>query len=63
MQFIDLHTQYTALKKDINENIQHVLENAQYIGGVQVKELEHKLAEYVGRAHCITCGNGTDALQ
>ncbi len=25
-------------------------------------ELEGKLAEYVGVKHCITCGNGTDAL-
>jgi len=27
-----------------------------------VKELEDKLAAYVGMKHCITCGNGTDAL-
>ena len=25
-------------------------------------EIEDKLAEYVGVRHCITCGNGTDAL-
>ena len=28
-----------------------------------MKELEEKLAAYVGRKHCITCANGTDALQ
>ena len=27
-----------------------------------VSELEEMLAEYVGVKHCITCGNGTDAL-
>lgn len=63
MQFIDLKAQYRALKDEINENIQAVLEAGQYIGGPQVKELEQKLAEYVGRKHCITCANGTDALQ
>ncbi|KAB0642418.1 DegT/DnrJ/EryC1/StrS family aminotransferase, partial [Burkholderia diffusa] len=26
-------------------------------------ELEEKLASYVGAKHCITCANGTDALQ
>ncbi|MEG0902528.1 MAG: DegT/DnrJ/EryC1/StrS family aminotransferase, partial [Clostridia bacterium] len=26
-------------------------------------ELEERLAAYVGRKHCITCANGTDALQ
>jgi dTDP-4-amino-4,6-dideoxygalactose transaminase len=28
-----------------------------------VEELERQLADYVGVKHCITCGNGTDALQ
>lgn len=63
MQFIDLKAQYRALQNEINENIQAVLEAGQFIGGPQVKELEQKLAEYVGRKHCITCANGTDALQ
>ncbi len=63
MQFIDLKAQYQALKAEINENIQAVLEDGRYIGGPQVKELEEKLAAYVGRKHCISCANGTDALQ
>ena len=63
MQFIDLKAQYRALKDEINANIQSVLDAAAFIGGAQVKELEQKLAAYVGRKHCITCANGTDALQ
>ena len=63
MQFIDLKAQYQALKTEINENIQAVLDDGRYIGGPQVKELEEKLAAYVGRKHCISCANGTDALQ
>ena len=63
MQFIDLKAQYQALKAEINENIQAVLDDGRYIGGPQVKELEEKLAAYVGRKHCISCANGTDALQ
>jgi len=63
MQFIDLKAQYNALKEDINQNIQKVLELGQFIGGAPVKELEKELAEYVGRKHCVTCANGTDALQ
>ena len=63
MQFIDLKAQYTALKGEINANIQAVLDSAAFIGGSQVKDLEQKLADYVGRKHCITCANGTDALQ
>ena len=63
MQFIDLKAQYRVLQAEINQQIQAVLEAGQYIGGAQVKELEQKLAAYVGRKHCITCANGTDALQ
>ena len=63
MQFIDLQAQYRALKPEIDSNIQAVLDAGQFIGGSYVKELEEKLATYVGRKHCITCGNGTDALQ
>lgn len=63
MQFIDLKAQYAALKDEINANIQSVLDSAQFIGGSYVKELEARLAAFTGRKHCITCANGTDALQ
>ena len=43
MQFIDLKAQYRALKTEINANIQSVLDSAQFIGGVYVKELEAQL--------------------
>ena len=63
MQFIDLKAQYRALKTEIDANIQTVLDSAQFIGGPFVKELETQLAAFVGRKHCVTCANGTDALQ
>lgn len=63
MQFIDLKAQYQALKPEIDANIRSVLDSVQFIGGSYVKELETQLAAFVGRKHCITCANGTDALQ
>lgn len=63
MEFIDLTAQYHAVKAEIDANIQAVLNSAQFIGGPYVRELEEKLAAFVGRRHCITCANGTDALQ
>jgi dTDP-4-amino-4,6-dideoxygalactose transaminase len=62
MQFIDLAAQYQQLKIRIDKRIQSVLDHGQYIMGPEVKELEDKLAEYVGVKHVITCANGTDAL-
>ena len=63
MQFIDLKAQYAALKPEIDANIQAVLSSAAFIGGKYIKELEAQLAAFTGRRHCITCANGTDALQ
>lgn len=62
MQFRDLQRQYQVLKEDIDREISCVLTAGNFISGSQVAELEEQLAEYVGVKHCITCGNGTDAL-
>ena len=63
MQFIDLAAQQERIKVQLNANIQKVLAHGQYILGPEVHELEEKLTEYCGAKYCITCANGTDALQ
>jgi UDP-2-acetamido-2-deoxy-ribo-hexuluronate aminotransferase len=63
MNFIDLVAQQDRIKDKLNANIQKVLSHGQYILGPEVNELEEKLAEYTGAKYCITCANGTDALQ
>lgn len=63
MQFRDLHSQYEYIKDEIDANIRSVINQTSFIGGQMVSDLESKLAEYVGVKHCITCANGTDALQ
>ncbi len=62
MQFRDLKTQYQKLKTDIDKAMTDVAASASFINGPQVQTLERELANYVGVKHCITCGNGTDAL-
>ena len=62
MQFRDLHAQYEVLKTEIDKGINDVINSTSFILGKQVAELENELANYVGRKHCISCGNGTDAL-
>jgi UDP-2-acetamido-2-deoxy-ribo-hexuluronate aminotransferase len=63
MQFIDLAAQQARIKDKIDAGIQRVLAHGQYILGPEVAELEEKLAAFAGARHCITCANGTDALQ
>jgi UDP-2-acetamido-2-deoxy-ribo-hexuluronate aminotransferase len=62
MEFIDLKSQYRALKADIDARIQRVLDHGQYIMGPEVRELEEALAAYTGARNCITCASGTEAL-
>jgi len=62
IQFIDLKAQQNRIKADLDRRIQKVLEHGQFIMGPEVKELEIKLADYVGVAQCTTVASGTDAL-
>src|SRR4051812_1964790 len=60
--FMNLKAQYEALRPQIQERINRVLEHGQYIMGPEVIELEERLAAYVGVKHCITASSGTDTL-
>lgn len=63
MQFRDLKAQYEQHRVVIDDAILKTVSGVAFIGGRQVTKLEEALAEYVGVKHCITCANGTDALQ
>lgn len=63
IEFIDLKAQQARIKDQIDAGIQRVLAHGQYILGPEVAELEERLAAFVGAKYCITCANGTDALQ
>jgi UDP-2-acetamido-2-deoxy-ribo-hexuluronate aminotransferase len=62
INFIDLKAQQEKILPALNEGIQRVLAHGQYIMGPEVKELEARLAAYVGVKHAISCSSGTDAL-
>ena len=63
MEFRDLKKQYQEHQKEIDDAVKAVIQDAHYISGPQVAQLEERLAAYAGVKHCITCANGTDALQ
>ncbi|QIL03326.1 DegT/DnrJ/EryC1/StrS family aminotransferase [Sphingomonas sinipercae] len=62
MPFIDLKSQYSALKSQIDGNIARVLDHGTFIMGPEVAEMEQALASFVDVPHCISVGSGTDAL-
>ena len=60
--FIDLKSQYAAMKALVDARIQQVLDHGQYIMGPEVRQLEERLETFVGSRHCITVASGTEAL-
>jgi UDP-2-acetamido-2-deoxy-ribo-hexuluronate aminotransferase len=62
MQFIDLAFQQGRIREKIEAKVKAVFDHGQYILGPEVKELEERLAAYVGVKHAIACSSGTDAL-
>lgn len=47
---------------EIQEAVQEVVNSGWYLQGKQVDAFENAYARYIGTKHCITCGNGLDAL-
>ena len=60
---VDTKNQYLAIKLEVDQAIQEVLESAAYINGKAVKDFAQNLASYLGSDYVIPCANGTDALQ
>lgn len=60
--FVDLHAQYLAHRADIDAAIHSVIEQTAFIGGAHVRAFEQTFAALTGRRHCVSCGNGTDAI-
>jgi dTDP-4-amino-4,6-dideoxygalactose transaminase len=60
--FLDLKTQYAAIKDEIHAAIGEVMENTAFAGGPFVAKFEQAFARFCGCKHAIGVGNGTDAL-
>ena len=60
--FIDLQAQRARIGPAMDDAINRVLERGDFIQGQEVVEFEKQLAAFTGAEHCVSCGNGTDAL-
>lgn len=60
--FVDLTAQYRAHQAEFDAAIADVIATTAFIGGAPVKAFETAYAEKYGVRHCVSCGNGTDAL-
>ncbi len=63
IQMVDLQGQYSAIKDEINNSFEEILQTSAFINGPAVQDFQKNLENYLGAKHVIPCANGTDALQ
>ena len=61
--FIDLKRFEEGLLERWNEKVSQLSATASFIGGAEVEQLEETLSGLTKTKHCISCANGTDAIQ
>ena len=60
--FLDLKIQYQAIKLEIDQAIQSVIDSCAFINGPATKQFEKNFAAYCGAKYAVGVANGTDAL-
>jgi dTDP-4-amino-4,6-dideoxygalactose transaminase len=61
--FADLTAQQAEILDEITPELGRAMAEATFIGGPAVAAFEQEYAHFVGTAHCVGVGNGTDALE
>lgn len=59
---LDLKAQYSAIRDEIKQVVDEVLESQQFILGPKVSKLEEEIARYCGCRYALGVSSGTDAI-
>ena len=62
IQYLPLKEINSQYEPQLSKAIENVMETGWYIMGEECKKFEYEYSEYIGTEHCISCGNGYDAL-
>lgn len=60
--FANLYAQYLSIKSEVDDAIANVIRDSAFVRGSYVERFEDEFARAMGVPHCVSCGNGTDAL-
>lgn len=60
--YLDLPTQYDALRSDVLTALEQTCESSRFAQGPATADFEAKFAEYCGADHCVSLNSGTSAL-
>ncbi len=61
--FIDLAAQKARIGSAIESAVLKVINHGAYILGPEVRTFEADMARFAGAQHCLSCANGTDAIE
>ena len=60
---VDLKAQYLNIRNEIDSAIESCISDTNFIKGKPVIDFENKFSDYIGVDNCVSCGNGTDAME
>jgi len=60
--FLDLKSEYAALRDEILPALDRVCQNAAFVQGEEVEAFEREFADYCATKHCVALSSGTAAL-
>jgi dTDP-4-amino-4,6-dideoxygalactose transaminase len=63
VKFLDLSPQHAEIEPELTQAFHRVVARSSFILGPEVEAFEDEFARYCGAAHCVTVGNGCDALE
>jgi len=63
LPLVDLRRQHESLQPELDATIARVFASSEFILGTEAREFEKEFAAFLGVAHAVACGNGTDALE
>lgn len=61
--FLELKPTYLELKEEMDLAYHRVMNSGWYLMGAETEAFEAEFAAYIGTKHCVTVGNGLDALR
>jgi dTDP-4-amino-4,6-dideoxygalactose transaminase len=62
VRFLDLRAIHASIRDELDEAVRRVVASGWYVLGPEVEAFENEWAAYVGARHCVSVGNGLDAL-
>jgi dTDP-4-amino-4,6-dideoxygalactose transaminase len=60
--FLDLKAQFAAIRDEVMEAVERVLDSQQFVLGAEVERFENSMAALTGVRHAVGCASGSDAL-